>query len=112
MCTTQLANPIVVPQGHENDNSATSRTKTTKRPTDPSRRHHSTPSPTRSTTLVSVPLIRKQLNNTGVSAAAQEVIMASWRQGTLKRIKPSLQNGNFFLETTTFPRNKPPQKMV
>ena len=67
---------------------------------DPSQRPHSTPSPTRSTTLVSVPLIRKQLNNTGVSVA-QEIIMTSWRQ-----------NGNLFVETTKFPRHKPPQKMV
>ena len=53
MCTTQLANPIVVPQGHENDNSTTSRAKPAKGPTCPSQRTHSTSSPTRLTTLVS-----------------------------------------------------------
>ena len=78
------------PKAMKNDNSTTSRTKTMKGPTDPSQRPHSTPSPTCSTTLVSVPLIQKQLNNTGVSAAAQEVIMASWRQGTLKQYKTFL----------------------
>ena len=36
MCTIQLANPIVVLQDHENDNSTASRTKTTKGPTEPS----------------------------------------------------------------------------
>ena len=86
----------MVSQGYENDNSVTSRTKTTKRPTDPSQQPHSTPPPTRSTTLVSVPLIRKQLNNTGVSAAAQEVIMASWRQGTLKQYKTFLAKWELF----------------
>ena len=98
MCTTQLANPIVVlvPQGHENDNSTTNRTKTSKGTTDPSQRPHSMPSPTRLTTLVSVPLIWKQLNNTGVSAAAQEVIMASWRQGTLKQYKTFLAKWELF----------------
>ena len=98
MCTTQLANPIMVPQGHENDNSTTSRTKTTKGPSDPSQRPHSMPSPTRSTTLVSVPLIRKQLNNTGLSAAAQEVIMVSWQQGTLKQYKTFLAKWELFLQ--------------
>lgn len=96
MCTTQLANPIVVSQGHENDNSTTSRTKTMKGPADPSQRPHSMPSPTHSTTLVSVSLTRKQLNNTGVSAAAQEVIMASWWQGTLKQYKTFLAKWELF----------------
>ena len=106
MCTTQLANPIVVPQGHENDNSATSRTKTTKRPTDPSQRPHSMPSPTRSTTLVSVPLNRKQLNNTGVSAASQEVTMASWRQGMLKQYKTFLAKWELFCRNNNISLSK------
>lgn len=85
MCTTQLANPIVVPQGHEIDiNFTPSRSKTMKRPTGPSQQPQLMPSPMRLTTLVGVPLIQKQLNNTGVSAAALEVTMASWRQGSLK----------------------------
>ena len=78
MCSTQLANSIMVPQGHEHASSTTSRTQTTKGPTDPSQRSQLTPSTTRSTTITSVPLIRKQLTNIGVSAAAQDVIMASW----------------------------------
>lgn len=91
MCTTQLANPIVVPQGHENDiNFTPSRSKTMKRPTDPSQRPQLMPSPTCLTTLVGVPLIQKQLNNTGVSAAAQKITMASWRQGSLKQCETFL----------------------
>lgn len=60
-------------------------------PSDPSM-----PSPTRSIPLVNVPLIRKQLNNTGVSAAAQEVIMASWWQGTLKQYNTFLAKWELF----------------
>ena len=67
-----------------------------KGPADPFQRPHSVPSPTHSTTLVSVSLIRKQLNNTGVSAAAQEVIMASWWQGTLKQYKTFLVKWELF----------------
>ena len=96
MCPAQLANPIMVPQGHEHATPTTNRANATKGPTDSSQRPQTAASPPCSTTLTSVPLIRQQLNNTRVSTAAQDVIMASWRQGTLKQYKTFLGKWELF----------------
>ena len=83
-------------KGHEHANSTTNKAETTKAPVDhPQRSQLTAPSP-RAAELTSVPLIRKHLTNTGVSAAAQDVIMASWGQGTTKQYKTFLAKWELF----------------
>ena len=86
----------MVPQGDENAHSTTSRTQTTKGSADSPQRSKLMQSATHSTSITSGPLIRKQLTNTGVSAAAQDVLMAYWRQGTLKQYKTFLAKWELF----------------
>ena len=39
---------------------------------------------------LSMPLVRKKLNNKNLSSAAKEIIMASWRPGTCKQYNSNL----------------------
>jgi len=99
----------MVPQGYENAPSTTNRTQTTKGPADSPQRSQLMPSTTHSPLITSVQLIRKQFTNTGVSAAAQDVIMASWRQGTPMQCKTFLAKWEHFCENN---KTSPPQATV
>ena len=98
MYTSKLASTTLVSQssGHVGTKASSAVTKcdaTTA--TQPTSRKTSTPQEAFS---ASMPLIREQLNNTKISTAAQEIMMASWRTGTSKQCHTYLSRWKRFCD--------------
>ena len=85
MCVAKLADTTVVPKSNANGHKIAGQTKSMQNPA-VSAKPTGTDTPlAQKAGSLSMPLVRKTLNNKNLSSAAKEIIMASWRPGTGKQ---------------------------
>lgn len=85
MCVARVANTSMVPSSNVNAKEGANTSKGKQVPSSPAKSSSGSPSTSSKTVVVGLPLVRKQLARLNIPQAAQDVIMASWRQGTVKQ---------------------------